>query len=482
MFRFIFLVFFSSFISAFASQDTTTSYQYNHLFTPKALNQDFEYLIQQLKKAHPALYWYTTAQEFELFCQGIRSRITTPSNEFDFLRKIALLNAKIKCVHSDIRPSHQGQEWLNIRKNLIPINILKSGNRFYVSENRSEDGIPGFGTEIISINRQPVQEIITSLLPYIPADGDNETRKYYALSRAFNKYFAIYSLPLAKSFLVEYVNQEGKIDTIRLQAISKSDFLNKRKANKQKTSAPVSFEQIHEKKAAILRIPTFRHDLMDKAGINFKEYLKQVFKTLDNDNTQFLIVDLRNNGGGYSEYGAQLCSFLVPSDFTYCRKMTLNTNQLLPEITYDIPETFEGFPEGIQSKNGEFTWPYHSVLGVREVNKYRFRGKVFILINGGCVSTTSEVVSILKFHKTGQFIGEEVGGSYRGDSGGVLGWITLPNTRIRVRMAMVKYILGLEENITAKKGVVPDFSVSPTIDDLKSGRDPVLEFALSKIE
>ncbi len=157
------------------------------------------------------------------------------------------------------------------------------------------------------------------------------------------------------------------------------------------------------------------------------------------------------------------------------------TNKLIEGVDYDIPETFHGYPEGIVLENGQYKWPNHSVLGWREPAALNFNGNIYFLINGGCSSTTSELASLARSNNIGTFIGEEVGGSYAGNSGGILGWFELPNTKLKVRMAMVKYEIT-ESPVKNKQGVIPDFKVFYSIEDIIKGNDLEMALALLKIK
>ena len=220
---------------------------------------------------------------------------------------------------------------------------------------------------------------------------------------------------------------------------------------------------------------------MKKNSIVFKDYISTCFKQLKETKTENLIIDLRDNGGGYSEYGAILYSFISDTSFEYCKNQIVTTNKLIKGIEYDIPETFKGFPIGIVLENGQYKWPKHSVLGWRSSAKNHFTGTLYFLINGGCASTTSEFASLAHSNGIGVFIGEEVGGCSVGNSGGVLGWFELPNTKLKVRMAMVKYEIA-EGHGMNRSGVLPNFKIEYTIQDIMNNKDLEMEFALQKIK
>ena len=65
------------------------------------------------------------------------------------------------------------------------------------------------------------------------------------------------------------------------------------------------------------------------------------------------------------------------------------------------------------------------------------------MINGGSFSTTSEFLSQAHFHRRATFIGEESAGGYYGNSSGMVPLVTLPNTKVAVRVPLVTYHMSV---------------------------------------
>jgi C-terminal processing protease CtpA/Prc len=473
--------------SPFTVAQPSEEYQYNKKFTPQELQADLEYLAEMLEKAHPGLFWYTSPAEFHKEITRLRESLTEPLTENQFLQKVASLNALIKCVHTDIKPSKQFQSLWGKEARFLPLNIMKVQGKYYVAENMSSMELLTVGTEILSIDGIAVEDIVNALLPYIPADGDNQTRKFHALKKNFSRYYSLFKNPFQKEYRVKIKKIDGREVENTIQGISRAEFLKKRKQQvKQKGhTPPATLTFMNEESVAILTISTFRYDLFARDSINFAAFMEDSFQTIRAKNIQNLIIDVRDNGGGYSEYGAIVNSYLADSAFQYCERMVLTNDTLMPDIKYDIPATFRGFPEGVQTEvrgnDTIFTWKKHSVFGWRDNQANAFTGNVYILINGGCVSTTSEFSSIARAQKQGIFVGEEVGGSYPGDCGGILGWVELPNTKVRARIAMVQYNLDVN-GVFSRHGTLPDIPVEPSIDDIRSGNDAVLQATLELIQ
>ncbi|MBN4081568.1 hypothetical protein JYU23_00400 [bacterium AH-315-C07] len=458
------------------------SFDLSKQFSISELQEDLAYLEKQLINAHPGLYWYSSQSTFQNSVNNLRNGITNPMTELEFLGHIGTLNSVIKCVHTGISPSSNFDSWWMDKALLLPFNIMKVKNEYFIFQNFSEREELNYGTEIISINGTTIEEIVIRLFPYIPADGDNITRKYIGLTRGFYRYYSYYISTFDTNYEIVYQSFEGTQSTINILGISKTLFDQRRNAIKElQDKIPISFKLVDSLKTAVLTVKTFRGGLMAKAQIDFYDFVNESFTRINKEGVNNLIIDLRNNGGGYSEYGAILNSFLADTAFQYCKNQIVTSDQLLPEIKYDIPGTFEGFPNGVIKEKVVYKWPKHSILGWREKADNAFKGQVYFLINGGCVSTTSEVASVAHHNKQGVFIGEEVGGSYLGNSSGVTGRIELPNTKIGIHIAMVKYELAVAD-IGSRKGVTPDYSITPTISDLVNERDVVMDFTLELIK
>ena len=52
---------------------------------------------------------------------------------------------------------------------------------------------------------------------------------------------------------------------------------------------------------------------------------------------------------------------------------------------------------------------------------------------------------------------------------------------VLIRVPLVLYTMAVD-NYPKDRGIMPDFPVTPTIEDLLAGRDPVIEKALAYLE
>jgi C-terminal processing protease CtpA/Prc len=127
--------------------------------------------------------------------------------------------------------------------------------------------------------------------------------------------------------------------------------------------------------------------------------------------------------------------------------------------------------------NGKYRFVKHPNWGIQQPSAPTFHGKVFILINGGSFSTTSEFLSHAHYRKLATFIGEESAGGYYGNTSGPQATVILPNSKLQLRLPLMTYYMSVKDNPAAAHGVVPDYPVSYSIKELLEGKDKELTLA-----
>lgn len=440
------------------------------------MHNDLDVLRNKIVSLHPGLFWHNTPESVDSLFNGLKTQVNKPLSSIEFYQIAAQANSAIKCVHSDIRPEEAYYKTWKDSAHIIPFGLRRVGGRYLVNQSYTHD-VPD-GVQIHSINGKSIEEIVVQLLPYIPADGSNLTRKYAALHLSFSKYYSLFIEPNQTTYHITYI-QQSDAKKVTIQGISPNQYWQHTDSVRtQHTPRPIALDIRPKDNSAILTVSSFRNDLMNRFGIDYPTMLDQMFKEINRAGVKHLVIDLRNNGGGYSEYGAQLLEHLTDSPFTYCYGMELLTDGSDTTLRYDIPETFKGFPQGLDTTGIPYRWSTHSVLQLRKPADDVFKGSVYFLINGGCVSTTSEVATVAHRLNLGTFIGEEVGGSFVGDCGGIMSWFKLPNSRINVRLALVKYVMAYDSPF-GHFGVQPDHKVTPG--DGLEANDRVLRYCLDLI-
>jgi hypothetical protein len=107
-----------------------------------------------------------------------------------------------------------------------------------------------------------------------------------------------------------------------------------------------------------------------------------------------------------------------------------------------------------------------------------FTGERYYLVDGMCFSTTGHLTFLLKYHGFGTFIGEETGTTCTCNDASHD--THLKNTGYRLQSARYSFATAVT-GFPLNRGILPDHPVRETLEDLISGNDAVLGYALDLI-
>lgn len=456
------------------------------VYSVEELKQDFAIFRDSLEEGHPALYRYKSKAEMDAIFEAASASITKELSDREFMLLLCKVVAQIGDGHLRVVPPKVRLDKLDESSTAIPFQVYWSENKLYVKRNYSTlDDKEFVGAQIISINEHSIEDFLKDYLSHFSSDGNNITNKYRMLERPrflTRNFYILYGY--TESYQVAYLPpNETTVKTAKLQGLL-FDNLIEIQAKRYPTIAvqpPTDFNISAENQSAYLRISSFDKERLKDAKTDFPKFLKNSFKSLEDNKIKNLILDLRGNGGGTDEYGKLLFSYFINQPFDYYESLRMNKN------TYNFFKYTNRpgmkAPDGMLKANseGSFDNIQHPNIGKQTPSLPTFTGNIYVLINGACFSTTSEFLSLLHFHTKAVFIGEESGGGYYGNSSGPTPDLKLPNTQVRVEIPLMKYAMAVKDYQYADRGLVPNYTVIPTIKDKLENRDLELEFAKNLI-
>jgi len=402
-------------------------------FTLEQLRADFVQMRSALESNHPDRLRYESAGTLSGLFDSAFNSLQQDMTEAGFFRVVAPLVARYHCGHTHIRPSagfSPGQ--------VMPLGIYLANGKAYIdADYGSGSGIP-LGREVLSINGGPISAIVDRLMAGISADALNTSAKVHRLNRDFFLYYYYFWGEAPRFDLVVKDPAGGNESSVRVIArpfAQVSSMANARFAMSSRLAFAVDGNR------AVLRVPSF----VVSQNPDYRTFIEDSFRQMNERGIAHLIIDIRGNGGGDPEMSVALISHLADKPFIYFKKGA-------------------GYPDLFAE-----TAP-HAV---------HFAGTVHVLIDGGCFSTSGHFCSLVRYHKLGVFVGETGGGTFRcHDNSREL---VLRNTGIRLRVARTTYETAVpDQDVSA--GFPPDFRVVPTINDILSGNDPQMAFAVRLIE
>lgn len=450
-------------------------------YSVEELKQDFNIFKASLEEGHPALYRYKSKSEMDSIFESASASITKPMSDREFMLLLCKVVAQIGDGHLRVVPPKNRLDKLDESATAIPFQPYWSEGKLYIKRNYSTLEDKEFlGAQIISINGHSSDDFLRDYLLHFPSDGNNITNKYRMLerSRFFTRNFYIL-YGYAESYEVAYISpNESTVKTSKLAGLLFDKLIEIADKRYPANAFPLAeFNLSGTEQTAYLRITSFDKERLKDSRIDFPKFIRNSFQSLAENKIKNLILDLRGNGGGTDEYGKLLFSYFINQPFDYYESLRMNKN------TYDFFKYTNRpgmkAPDGMLKANSEGTFDniQHPNFGKQTPSLPTFTGNIYVLINGGCFSTTSEFLSLLHFHTKAVFIGEESGGGYYGNSSGPTPDLKLPNTKVRVEIPLMKYAMAVKDYQYADRGLMPNYTIVPTIKDKLANKDLELEFA-----
>jgi hypothetical protein len=457
------------------------------------VTEDYTILKNVLTQGYPSLFEYTSQPEWDrLFTNFEKDKLRTINNANDLYKSITELTDYARDGHLIVmRPQ------LTSIPKLFPLLLIIIDEKFYTDTD--DFGIP-IGSEIISIDNLNAIELRRKFMKYAPSDGFNTSKKDRQIEREFG-ILHLYEFGAKDSYQVEYKTRSNEVfmkniksqsfESIRDRFINRNSFFsiyhnstNKHEFVKNTIGKKEPFVYyIDSLKTAVLTMNSFQLDVE-----KFRRELKVIFKDINRKKVKNLIVDIRQNEGGYPQNSINAFSYIAQQPFKLQNSSSVITSNLPEENHsqnlvngYTYKTFFEKYYKNALWKENEWILMTDENQSLMIPNSKGFKGKTYVLIGGKTFSAGSSFALLCK-NQGVILIGEETGGGYYTQTGGYPIIYTLPNSKIKVLISFVK-ISRYTKDETVKKGhgILPDIDIPLSINDLIDGKDSQLDSVLKKI-
>ncbi len=472
-----------------------TAKQLGPLIAADKLQEDVAVLKKQLETVHAGLYTYTTKEEMDREFLNIEEQLNHPMSDIQFYRLVAPLQQKIKNGHSMIVPS---ERWDMVKEKELPVfpfDVHWANNRLYVLRNLSNDESILPGSLIRTINGEPAQAVFNELIDHWTSDGNNRTYPAKHISSDFPNFYAnVKGVPSSFEIVIE---ESGTKRTVQVAALLNGELKQKALRRYGVKRVPWYLEETDDRlslkimgETALLKVPTFDSSSKGSDGKKYPKFYEHAFRTLRMAEVKHLIVDLRDNGGGDPPPQLALLSHLINEPIVLYKRVFAITDKISDPSLY-------GREGGALNKRlAKFLQKDGEVYGLNEMAQKRFgisweptppaknvfTGKLYVLINGHSFSATGEVAGMLKtYRKDALFIGEETGGNPTQNTSGVMVFMELPHSKIRILQSLICF----ETNVDFENdgyGATPDYPIENSVEQVLSGVDNVLKWTLDYIK
>lgn len=459
-------------------------YDPKQTYSVEQIRQDFDVMKNALEEAHPGLYRYTSPDSIRWIFDQTAQQLNRPMTEREFRRVTNPIFAYVRCGHTDIYPSKGYTKYIKKNKpKEFPLMLYYLQNKLLILQNNTDDSTLTVSTEVMELDGQPVAKVVEEMRRTIPSDGYNQTFKNAMIAGGFGAYYR-YLYGNKDTFQVMVKDSLGKQRKLNLTFTKPPKTTPKAKTKPANTATPkppvapvprpivktntkLRTLKISEKDSsvAILDINTF-------SGNKYQRFYRRAFKAIKAHKIKHLIIDLRANGGGKSDASINLMSYLLDSNY----------------VVYDTIVAIKGKPTFNSRYGHKFHRLFTRIFSVKKTSdgmlvnkatakahkpnkKYGFKGNVYLLTNGRSFSAASIFPSIVQqYSPRAVVVGRETGGGKYGCNAFISPYLTLPNTKAKVRIPMFKIILHVPGRDQGR-GVMPNHAVEYTFDDVRQNRD-----------
>lgn len=457
--------------------------------TVKQLQEDFEVLQNALIKVHPGLYRYNDSVAISQNLQILKSTFQEPLTYAETFIALSKFISTIQCDHTLVSFFNQEpiiNSIIHRQKDKMPFTFNWFDNRMIIDKGVDSIAKIEKGSEILSINGVPVQDILRTLIPHISADGATTHNKISkasidGYSFRYSAFDVLYPLlfPLKSDQIelrIKRPKEKGYLNLI-VEALTREE-RNKRliAINDDFPKSPEDLWEykILEYNIGYLKIGSFATNRFD---IDWKFFLRNAFSNLRRKNISNLILDIRENQGGMDEAAYELEQYIIKNEFVTNGFKMQSRFILFPNDIKAHIETWDNWfydlrgDEHIKDKD-YFIFP--GLLPSREIksSENTFTGHIYMLTGSRNVSGAFYLARLFKQSKSGLLVGQETGGNEKGINGGAILFLKPPNSRININLPVMGTFATTKK---PNRGILPDILIERK--DIDQNNDIDLELS-----
>ncbi len=483
------------------------------------LHADVDKAYSQLQRFHPKLYQYASKSVLDTEFASLKNDINGPMGSAQFYQRLAKVLKKVGQGHLQSRPPtkrYNSKQLKVLNKLKFEFNDLDFEvlhDKLWIKSTRGKDST-FVGDEVLAVDKELATKLIEKYKGLFSSDGFNTTYYDRYAGRNFSNFH--YSDKGFSDSLTLLLKKNDSIYFKTFKWIGKGGAIRKDSTSQQELKA-YKIKSKEEQKAkkkegrkrgyvsgrdyylrnfdfigkdhsiGYMKIRGFGHG-------NQKKFYKEVFAKIDSAKVDYLVLDLRDNGGGSLDEIENLYSYLALKPFKFINNAEVKTN--IPATKALFSKRGLGILEGTfrllsapgllvydllhsKKENGKRTYKLTKAK-LKNPKKNNFAGKIYVLINGYSFSASSTLSVNLHATKRAFFVGEETGGSYNGTVAGQSKFVILPNSKVRLKFGLMQIETPYKTEPNGY-GIKPDVEIIPTQKDRLQKRDPELEWVLEDI-
>jgi C-terminal processing protease CtpA/Prc len=452
-------------------------------YDKKDLKEDLKIFKGIVTDMHAGVYAYNSPKEIDALFDSISNSFNSSLDLRTFYKKVDYIVDRLKCIHTTTFFPSEFYDSISNRAVFFPTQLALVDNKLIV--NTDNQNIP-LGAEIIKINGFYALDVIKNLKKFRHTDGNSNAIKAGAVNEDFAYDFYL-NYGGFKTFDIEYV--EDSSNTFK-EISFYGEKLNSLYSDESfspffEINKDVAFDlQMNDDtRTAIITISTFTFKTTREYNA-FIHFLENSFRLIKLSGFKNLIIDCRENGGGFYDATYSALGYLVNEplqefDSAFQRFRTLSFKEYISATdTARIIDHDTAYKTFTKKNNHLYK------LNDDEISRWYpqdniFKGNLYVLINGNVASAASTFAAILKDKTNAILVGEETGGSNNSHNSSMLNFV-LPNSQLAVAIPLRRYYQPNKKALK-DRGVLPNKEIIPTIKDLINDEDKAMMYIFDSL-
>lgn len=393
------------------------------VFNDKELSEDLKFLTEKLIEIHPDPFFSYSQLEFEKEIATTRSALEGRKiSRNTFAKMVMPIIARLGDGHTELKvPLKEFRTYEQAGGKIFPYDVLVRGDSIWIRGSSLD------GKRLLKINGISISEVLANIRNYISAETAS-FRDAVAMSQ-FRKYLW-FELGEVNSITIS--DGDGGAKKLRWEEIISNE-----SDSKKKSTTPYSYTDEGQ------------YDWLEFNDMSGKSAFKKMLKAFNKDSdSQTLIIDLRNNGGGHSNLGDALIKYLYSGKYKQVDRLEIKSSKTQKRYFYKtyVPiYLYPILPFAMLNPAIRATVGNDGKTHVVKLKDKKAGGKiadyerVFALTSNYTFSSATILVNALQHYGIAEIVGMETGGVTRFYGDNVV--VQLPNTGLYCTISFKKFVL-----------------------------------------
>lgn len=368
------------------------------VLTKEKACDDIDSLIYALNEIHPDMFSVCSLNDYMMQVNKVKDSLPDSVTVTQLYDRVAPLVSLIGDGHTCMVFPYNEVFTKSLRRLPLQVEIDDNTAEATVVLSALPEMVPE-KAKLISINGVAVKDMIDWMLRYCSGE-----RRFFKLQRLSYNFLAFFQMRYtADKYKVKFI-YEGKVRVATLPSMTYEEEAKKlmtlkpKKVNTQ-PQEPYSFSISDDNRYAIMNFK----NMVDPDRMTV--FADSMVSELRQRGVPNLIIDMRSNGGGFSDVGDTLLRRISPYPFQQFSKFYARVTPYTLKCANDpdMPNLHMP-PLGVYfNELEEYVQPFAD-------SAKRYNGKLWLLINHGTFSSASSFSWIFKQLHLGTVVGEESGG------------------------------------------------------------------------